>query len=84
MQTILRPMRGKQYAPWNMLMIGFYCVLLELCDLFTDDQWIPPHKGPVTRKMFPFDDVIMENVLLVIHFLQGCFTGHEAIVRKAW
>ena len=21
-----------------------------------------PHKGPVTRKMFPFDDVIMENM----------------------
>ena len=23
-----------------------------------------PHKGPVTRKMFPFDDVIMHNVFL--------------------
>ena len=23
-----------------------------------------PHKWPVTRKMFPFDDVIMENVML--------------------
>ena len=23
-----------------------------------------PHKRPVTRKMFPFDDVIMENVIL--------------------
>ena len=23
---------------------------------------ISQHKGPVTRKMFPFDDVIMENV----------------------
>ena len=23
-----------------------------------------PHKGPVTRKMFPFDDVIMEHALL--------------------
>ena len=22
-----------------------------------------PHKWPVTRKMFPFDDVIMENIL---------------------
>ena len=22
-----------------------------------------PHKGPVTRKMFPFDDVIMEIVV---------------------
>ena len=25
---------------------------------FTSDRWIP-HKGLVTRKMFPFDDVIM-------------------------
>ena len=27
------------------------------------DRWLVnfPHKGPVTRKMFPFDDVIMEN-----------------------
>ena len=23
-----------------------------------------PHKWPVTRKMFPFDDVIMDDVLL--------------------
>ena len=25
----------------------------------TGDLWIPPYKGPATRKMFPFDDVIM-------------------------
>ena len=25
----------------------------------TGDRWISPHKGPVTRKMFSFDDVIM-------------------------
>ena len=34
------------------------------------DGWIPPHKGPVSRKMFPFDDVIMikfiEHVTLVV------------------
>ena len=24
---------------------------------------ISPHKGPVTRKMFPFDDVIIETCL---------------------
>ena len=29
-----------------------------------------PHKWPVTRKMFPFDDVIMHN-------LQDCITGTE-------
>ena len=25
-----------------------------------------PHKGPVTRKMFPFDDVIMLNILSIL------------------
>ena len=30
-----------------------------LCGEFTDDRWIPPRKGPVTRKMFSCDDVIM-------------------------
>ena len=29
-----------------------------LCGEFTSHRWIP-HKWPVTRKMFPFDDVIM-------------------------
>ena len=24
------------------------------------DRWIPHTKGPVTRKIFPFDDIIME------------------------
>ena len=27
-----------------------------------------PHKWPVTRKMFPFDDVIMKHVFDDIHF----------------
>ena len=38
-----------------------------LCGEFTGDRWIPrrgpvnsPHKWPVTRKLFPFDDVIMD------------------------
>ena len=26
---------------------------------FTGDRWNSPHKGPPTRKMFPFDDTIM-------------------------
>ena len=30
-----------------------------LCGEFIGDRWIPPHKWPVPRKMFPFDDVIM-------------------------
>ena len=28
------------------------------------DRWIPPHKWPVTWKMFPFDDVIMKQMHL--------------------
>ena len=32
-----------------------------LCWKFTGDRWIPSvHKGPVTRKIFPFDGVIMQ------------------------
>ena len=46
-----------------------------------------PHKGPVTRKMLPFDDVIMPLILLRIpvdsyglfaHLLQRCFAGSGA------
>ena len=35
-----------------------------------------PHKGPVTRSMFPFDDVIMENISTCIksHRLQRLTT----------
>ena len=29
-------------------------------------RWIPPHKWPVTRKMFPFDDVIMLHPCAII------------------
>ena len=46
-----------------------------------------PHKGPVTRKMFPFDDVIMGWCALfcwsylydpLAHILWCCFTGPSA------
>ena len=37
------------------------------------DQWIPPHKGPVTWKMFPFDDVIMITVPLLINLEGGIY-----------
>ena len=30
---------------------------------FTGDRWIPLHKGPVTRKKFPFDDIIMHYLI---------------------
>ena len=32
-----------------------------------------PHKWPITRKMFPFDDVIMQNVTTTYHSRQQCF-----------
>ena len=28
-----------------------------------------PHKLPVTRKMFPFDDVIMKNKKILLNFI---------------
>ena len=31
-----------------------------------------PHKWPVTRKMFPFDDVIMDSKIDTSFFLCGC------------
>ena len=43
-----------------------------------------PHKGPVTRKVFPFDDVIMEWVQ-GNYLFHVCFTGPGAIVcLYAW
>ena len=41
-------------------------------------HWWPvnsPHKGPVTRKMFPFDDIIMGLFDPFTHNLQGRFAG---------
>ena len=36
-----------------------------------------PHKGPVTRKMFPFDDVIMQTAISVSHR-----TSHREVLRS--
>ena len=35
-----------------------------------------PHKGPVTRKMFPFDDVIMKPLNIYENFVTGS-NGHH-------
>ena len=32
-----------------------------LCEEFTGDRWVPRTNRPVTRKTFPFDDVIMSD-----------------------
>ena len=41
------------------------------------------HKKPVTRKMFPFDDVIMKNVSLSLYLLKNIFT-HKAIACSCY
>ena len=41
---------------------------------FTGNRWIPPREGPVTRKMFPFDDVIMS------HFSMAASTSIKSIL----
>ena len=41
--------------------------LAFVCGEFTVDRWIPRKKVPVTRKMFPFDDVIMHYVRSAIY-----------------
>ena len=43
-----------------------------------------PHKGPVTRKMFPFDDVIMAAVLLVNHTCEFMWTRAIKIYHFLW
>ena len=46
--------------------------LWPLCGEFTGDRWFPRAKWPVTRKMFPFDDVII-GWFLVIWYI--CYLG---------
>ena len=36
-----------------------------------------PHKWPVTRKMFPFDDVIMVDVIIYPVYLSDVFTRYN-------
>ena len=42
-----------------------------------------PHKGPVTRKMFPFDDVNMSSHLLVQHQSPCCHHSQPEIICDA-
>ena len=49
-----------------------------LCAEFTGDRWIPLHKWPVARKMYPFDDVI-------IYALKGALTcGLSSCLHTLW
>ena len=38
---------------------------------FTGDRWIPQHKWPITRKMFPLDDVVMVSNHRHLHCLSN-------------
>ena len=48
------------------------------CWEFSGDRWIPRIKGSVTRKMFPFDDVIMNRSSLAI------LSGYKSALRYLW
>ena len=52
----------------------------------TGDRWNPPHKGPVTRKMFPFDGVIWwRHVwpgLHVLRWILTLFSIHSICQKK--
>ena len=49
-----------------------------------------PHKWPVTRKMFPFDDVIMDvhpNLVLYSNLAESCSSSYRisiSIVKSFW
>ena len=48
-------------------------------------RWLvnSPHKGPVTRKMFPFDDVILLHISVIFirfHRFDGCSWKYTCIV----
>ena len=46
-----------------------------------------PHKGPVTRKLFPFDDVIMINLIFLMSDFQRLWlklSCHEPYCDKFW
>ena len=43
----------------DIIMSVMACQIISLTIVFTRWPVNSPHKGPVTRKMFPFDDVIM-------------------------
>ena len=48
-------------------------------------HWWPansPHKGPVTRKMFPFDDIIMWRICIT--GLQGIYSCLLAVSQLTW
>ena len=53
-----------------------------LCGQFTGDRRNPPHEWPVTRKMFPLDDVIMDAFMLLFLFQYTPLTTMSANCSK--
>ena len=43
-----------------------------------------PHKWPVTRKMFPFDDVIMENNIITYLRTYQLITDSDSGLSAVW
>ena len=43
-----------------------------------------PHKGPVTRKMFPFDDVTMHSILKPTYFARFQLQVHKSLEKGCW
>ena len=43
-----------------------------------------PHKWPVTRKMFPFDDVIMDIVVSGMETRNSTYKGFMRMLSKSW
>ena len=57
-----------------------YQILTNFCY-----QFVPggsPQKGSVTRKMFPFDDVIMNSCYEVDHTFQSVITSHRMMTSS--
>ena len=50
---------------------------------FTATRWIPrtkgPHKGPVTQKMFPFNDIIMKTVVQAMEIDRKASRAHWGV-----
>ena len=50
-----------------------------LCGEFTGNRWIPPHKWPVTREGFPFDDFNLwyPNLCKITVWINTCVPSYQ-------
>ena len=94
--VIMSVMRIKSPASWLFTQLFIHAQMKEnikaprhwpLCGEFTRDQWIPHTKwGPVSQKMFPFDDVIISMSNLCrsegVCYLGWCKQEHAIKVQQ--